>query len=274
MRSIKLMFAGTLAIALTAVGCKKDTDGPNGTGAPNAKTFQVRMTDAPGDFKALDVEILSVEAYLENQGWVTLNNQAQAVSVLDLTNGTETQLAFASNAQIGTYTKLKLTFSENNTLVTNANGGFEIGPISGNLDLTFDLAYEGSKEVIIEINETVTAQSGASVLLDFQVAQSIRKGLTTYIINPAIVQVENEMTGINGRVQGTANAAVLLTNGEDTLSTFIDAQGTFLIRGMKQGTYDLIVAPETDQDPTNDEFRVDGLFITEGQISSAGVIQL
>ena len=66
----------------------------------------------------------------------------------------------------------------------------------------------------------------------------------------------------------------MVTNGRDTLSTFLDANGNFLLRGMDEGMYDLIVIPETDEDLTNDEIILDGMVISEGEFYNTGTIQL
>ena len=53
----------------------------------------------PGDFEGLIVELNSIEAYVENEGWVMLNNDVQSINVLNLTNGAETQLALKTEAK-------------------------------------------------------------------------------------------------------------------------------------------------------------------------------
>ena len=275
MKKLKIYIVAIAALSLGMLACKKDNNPNNINNAgPEAGEFQVRMTDAPGDFEALDVEIVKVEAYLENEGWITLNNETQFVSVMELTNGAETELASQSNVEAGAYTKVKLTFGSQNRLTTNAHGSLESEPISAEASLNFDLKYAGPSEIIIEIDEEVTAESGASVLLDFQVMQSIKKDAEDYILNPVITFIKNESTGVKGKVEGSAQAAILITNGSDSLSTFIDAEGNFLLRGIDEGMYDMILIPETDDEMPNDETVLEGLVISQGEFYNAGTIQL
>lgn len=259
-------FAMALAISITA--CKKDDIEPNPDGAmtqASSNQFKVRMTDAPGDFAQLNVEILSVEAYLQDSGWVTLNNDAQVVSVLDLTNGAETTIAYESSASAGIYTQLRLTFGNQTSLMLFGSGG--TGMLEANLN------WGSSTQVVIEIDEEISANSQADVLLDFQVAESIVQQSQQYIINPVITEIEDASTGIHGQVQGAANAMIVLSNGQSEFSTFIDAQGNFLLRGLPAGTYNMIVSELDAGDNSQDQIQLSGIVIAQGQISQAGTIQ-
>lgn len=271
------MILGAAVLGITAVACNKETTSPN---TPNnqadAGTFEVRMTDAPGDYEALQVEIVKVEAYAENKGWVALNNQAQSVSVLELTNGAETQLALKSDIDAGVYSRLKLTFGSNNSLMASADANIQVssGGDTIGASVAYELAFQGNKEVIIEIDEQISSETGAVVLLDFNVMQSIKEEADELVIQPVITEIEDAQTGVRGKIEGSANAAILLTNGSDSLSTFTNANGEFLLRSMDEGMYDLIVIPETDQDPSNDEVIIEGVFISQGEITNAGTIEL
>jgi hypothetical protein len=255
------LFAAVLAISITA--CKKDDVQPNTQSQQNE--FKVRMTDAPGDYAGLDVEITSVEAYLEDEGWVTLNNDAQVVSVLDLTNGNETTIAYQGSVSAGLYTKLRLTFGNQTNLMLFSSTGS--GTLQANLD------WGATQQVVIEIDEEVSDNSSADVLLDFQVSESIIQLSQQYIINPVITEIEDESTGLQGEVQGAASAMVVLSDGQNEFSTFINAQGNFLLRGIPEGTYNLIVQEMDAGDNLQDEIELSGVIITEGQISQAGTIQ-
>lgn len=271
--------AGFLVLGLLA--CKKEEpiNNPGNSSTSEPSTFAVRMTDEPGDYEALNVEILQVDAYLENEGWVTLNNEAQTVSVLDLKNGNEIELASNSEVQAGTYSRLKLTFGNDNTITVQAkaSASTSVDSATASGTVTFDMTYEGPKEYEIIIDEEVSAESGASVLLDFQVANSVREDLEEYVLKPVITLVEDESTGLEGRVSGAANAAVVLTNGEDSLSTYIDSDGEFLFKGLKEGTYDLIIWPSADDEWDHgmpNEEKIEGVVVTQGEFYQAGEIRL
>ena len=88
-----------------------------------------------------------------------------------------------------------------------------------------------------------SADAGAQVLLDFDVAQSIIRGANKYFIKPAIRELKNTQTGVKGEVEGAASAAITLSDGQNTFSTFIDAEGKFMLRGVNAGTYKMIIQP-------------------------------
>lgn len=254
------MLALVFVFGLTA--CNKDKDGPDGS-------FKVRMTDSPAEYEALDVEIAKVEAYSSTTGWVTLSSQAQMVNVASLTNGAEAELAFMSEVEASNYTKLKITFGTSNrvTLFANASTGGSSG------SLLFDLAFAGSREVEVEINEQVGADAAANVLLDFDVASSVIQLGNDYLLNPTIRVIHDTETGAKGQVKGAAHAFVKFSNGANQYSAYVDAQGRFLMRGMTPGTYDMEIDPANpNDDPALQPIRVSGVVIARGEIKNVGDI--
>lgn len=241
----------------------------------NTATFKTKMTDAPGDYEELMVEIVGIEAYLENSGWVQLSNEAQMVSVLDLTNGAETVLSYNTNVAAGTYSKLKLIFGDQNTLVVHEEASGEGSGFSFDQKSTHDLSFNSQNEVIVEINQELEAGGEAEILLDFQVFQSIKEAGEKYVLDPTIKVIEDAETGISGSVEGEAHAHVMLTNGEDTIDTYTDARGEFLLRGAELGVYQLIVDPMDDVENSemNDGKTISNVVVVTGQISSVGEIK-
>ena len=108
-----------------------------------------------------------------------------------------------------------------------------------------------------------------------------RKGLKkweedvrSFVIDPMITVIEDANTGVQGEVEGSAEAVVLLTNGEDTLSTYLNAEGQFLLRGVESGMYDLIVQTAKDSLMNSmNRTKVEQVVVSEGQISQVGTIQ-
>src|SRR5688572_2686282 len=74
--------------------------------------FKVKMTDSPGNYAALNLQIIGVDAYLQNSGWVNLSSETQLVNVLSLTNGLETELAYNAKMDAGVYTKIRIRFAD------------------------------------------------------------------------------------------------------------------------------------------------------------------
>lgn len=260
--------------------CKKEENAapaPQDNPGAAGQSFTVKMTDAPGDFEALDVKVVGVEAYLEGQGWVTIDNRAKAVNVVSLTNGAETEIAVNNNAQAGVYTKLKVKFDPQAELKLNAYALVNYGGViksDNRIDLVW--LYSGANEVEIAINETVTAQTGAEVLLDFDAAASVIEDGNKYLLQPVIREIKDARTGIQGEVEGQANAAIVITDGTNTFATYINAEGKFMLKGIKPGVYKLIIDPAAKaiDDVEKQNKELSGVVIVEGQITQMGKIAL
>src|SRR5687768_15056734 len=87
-----LLAAGTLFFS----ACGKDDDN---TGTTTGDNFQVRLTDAPGDYKAVHLDIEGVKVHMDDNagdnasGWQDLKVTKRRYNLLDLTNGRDTALA-------------------------------------------------------------------------------------------------------------------------------------------------------------------------------------
>lgn len=250
----RIINIGTLIIVLLGASLTSCDNAVNEAGS-----FKVRMTDAPADYAALNLTVTGVDVYLENQGWINLSSETQNVNILSLTNGAEITLANQTNVKAGLYTRARVTFGATGTIQLASGGGSANISWAGNVH-----------QVEIVIHEEVNAQSGADILLDFDVAESVIESAGQYIIEPAVTVVSDASTGVQGQVSGAANAAVILTNGANTFSTYISAAGGFIIRGVDPGTYTLTVfEPGTLQGTS-----FDNVVITQGELNSMGVIQL
>lgn len=260
----------TLLIAAAITGmmftsCKKDDIEPNNNNETQGE-MTVKMTDAPGDYAALDVEITKVEAFLDNSGWVTLNNQTQTVAVLDLTNGTSTSLASSSSVDAGFYSKLRLTFGNSNNL--------SVGVGSGMNQFGLNFGTNTQQQVEIVVDEQIDAGSTNEIVLDFNVAESIVELGGSYFIDPAISEIEDTSTGVEGEVDGAIQASVTLTDGNESFSTYIAANGEFMLQGMEDGTYELIVSGIRDGETQVSETTVQNVVVVSGEFTSTGSIQL
>lgn len=227
---MKKVFACSMVALVMAMGftsCKKDNDDDdNNNGTAPAQTFKVRMTDSPGDFLQLNLQVTSVDVYHEGDGWINLSSQTQSMNVLSLTNGTEMQLASKTNMSTGVYSKLRITFASSATIMLVGGGA------------ALNLSWTGNThQVEININEQVSTSAGANLLLDFNVAQSISGGAGVYSIAPIITIIEDEDTGVKGHVQGAASVMVELNNNQHSYTTYINAQGNFMMKGVEPGTY-------------------------------------
>lgn len=238
-------------VALGFTSCKKEEAKGN--------TFKVRMTDAPGDFVQLNVQVTGVDAYMDGQGWINLSSETQSVNVLSLTNGSEIQLANATSVQSGLYTKLRIRFASQASIML----------VGGNSSLSLNWTG-GTQEVEVAINQEISADAGASLLLDFNVAQSVNEIGGIFSLNPVITVISDEETGIQGSISGAANAMVQVSNGSNTYSTYVNAQGKFLLRGLTPGNYTIAVM-KSGSDQTQ---QVGNASVSKGEIKQVGSLEV
>ncbi len=213
--------------AFTSCEKKVDNDAKEGG-------VSINMTDAPGDYAALNVEIERVDIYSESSGWVTLSNETQMVNVLELTNGVETNLATSTELEAGLYTQVAVYFGSNNSIQAQADGQFA------------ELDLGGESMIVVDINEEISANSNTDILLDFNVAESVVEVGGVFTLDPEVNEIEDTETGIQGQIDTDVIAHVTLSNGSESFSGYTDASGYFLLRGMGEGSYTLTIEAEDE----------------------------
>jgi superoxide dismutase len=258
----KTLLIGLFAVIGIAVqSCKKETVNP----ASNSGSMTVKMTDSPGNYAGLTVNITKVEAFLSGSGWVTLSNQSQLVHVLDLTNGAQTTIASSNSLETGLYSRLRLTFSNENTLLLNE--------YSGTSSVQLSIAGETTIQKEVIIDEVVTVGVNTEVLLDFNVSQSIIQHLNEYLLQPIITEIEDPSTGVQGQVSGALQASITLQNSRMSYNTYINESGDFLIQGVEDGTYSLIAQAMVQSSGSIAQQSIQNVVVTDGKITQLGTIQ-
>lgn len=224
------------AVAFTAfVSCSDDEEQ-----AEETARVTVRMTDAPGDYTAVlvDVKDVMVKAEAtenEDEGWVSLGNiQAGVYDLLQLTGG-NTQLLADAEIPAGFYSQMRLVLGNNNTVVYQG----ETQPLS-----TPSAQQSGLK---LQLNQELEAGKDYAFLLDFDVDQSIVSAGSAggFILKPVIRMSASADTGIiTGTVHPTnIQSVVKATNATTTISAYTDAEGNFTLHGVPDGTYQVTVTP-------------------------------
>lgn len=272
MKTFKAVSIATIIGAVIFTGCRKD-EIANPAAPATQSTMKVRMTDAPGDFASLNVQLVRVEAYALDSGWITLNNQSQMVNVLSLTNGISTNLTADVAVDAGIYTQIRLTFGGQNTLGLHA--GASVGSSNVNVNTTISLALDSMYQLVIPVNEHVEVGEHADILLDFNAAASVQPTLTGYALAPVITEVPDNSGGISGEIAGGAYAAIVLDSGL-ALSTYADASGFFSTRGVAAGTYTVTIypTPQAVAAGVQGPFIIRNVVVAEGQITSVGRVVL
>jgi len=220
------------AAVLGLASCSKSDD----TSAGMSK-FEVRLTDAPGDYAAVNIDVQRVQVHVSDDndegGWQDLPLIRPGVyNVMDFTNGNSALLTSA-DFPAGRISQIRLVLGSNNTLVLRDG---TMKPLN-----TPSAQHSGLK---LQINADLVKDVTYQLLLDFDVAKSIvARGNGAYNLKPVIRTVT---TAVAGGIRGTVTPAearplvlAIRTSAtpNDTLSTTADAAGGFLIRGVPAGSY-------------------------------------
>lgn len=235
------LIASVVSIFIIAllVGCKKVDSTSDGSGQsvnnPDKTNFNMRMTDAPGDYDQVNVEIIGAEVHSDVNGWVSLNVKPGIYNLLDLTNGKDTLIANGQIA-VGKVSQIRLTLGTNNTVVVDSQ--------------TYALSTPSAQQSGLKLDVNANLLSGIdyNMLIDFDADKSIVKtGNGKYILKPVIRVVSS---AVNGAIKGIvlpllAQPAIYVISGTDTVSTYADVlTGGFYVGGLAAGSYNVWVMPK------------------------------
>lgn len=272
MKTIKILSLGLMMFFITA-GCEKENINPSEK--TRTGILAVKMTDSPAMYAALNIEITGIALLNNESGWTRLGTETRIIDVLKLTNGAYVPLTRQSNVKIGHYTKIKLIFGEMNQLGLNNHISFpETGPAM------VDLAFSGSREIVIDINEIVKPAAYTEILLDFDAARSVIERDGKYFLSPVISAITNARTAVIGDLEAASpskvTGAIFVVNERDTLSAYTNTEGKFLVRGMSEGIYDVIIYPAVFAPLVHypEKIHIHGVRITEDQITNLGKIRV
>jgi hypothetical protein len=256
MKEMKRGLNFVLALSLLVVLFSCDND--------DAKTsrLEVRLTDAPGDYQQVNVDIqdVQVNSGSDEKGWVSLDVNKGIYDLLTLTNGLDTLLGSAW-LPAGNLSQVRLILGNRNSIKVDG----EVISLS-----TPSAQQSGLKlQVHAELLDGVTY----TLLLDFDAAKSIvHTGSGKYILKPVLRTVLEAQSGaIKGAVAPVeASPAVYVIEGSDTIGTaFADhVTGKFLIKGLNAGTYKVTFEPKTGYQGVIRESVV----VTTGNVSDLGAI--
>lgn len=263
-KSFRRKFALIAGVAVAAIfmfetGCKKydpviTPKKPSG-GQTN---YFVRMTDAPGNFTAVNVDIQSV-VVKTNRGDVTLNVNPGIYNLLDFTNGKDTLIA-TGGLDSAVVSQIRLVLGSNNTVVIDS--------------VTYPLEVPSGAQsgLKLQVHHELKAGVAYTVLLDFDAAKSVVKAGKKYLLKPVIRTIDS---AVSGSIKGLLFPAGVRTDisaasGTDTFRITADVTGYFLFKGIPSGNYNLEFTPDT---PYN-VFNVNGVTVTNGQTTNLGTLNL
>ncbi len=228
-------FLMAFVAAATLFSCSSD----DSSGGDSARV-QVRLTDAPGDYKAVWIDVVDVmvksNAEASEEGWVSLAGvQPMQYDLLQLTGGV-TELLADAQIEAGFLSQIRLVLGTDNYLVLN-DGSEQ--PLS-----TPSAQQSGLK---VKVDQELVAGETYDFLLDFDVDQSIVTAGSSggYILKPVIRATATAETGsIIGEVHPTAFQSVIKAqNATHTISAHTNINGEFSLNGVPAGIYKITITP-------------------------------
>ena len=255
---VAVIFTLVLTSMILLEGCKKKEVDPPAS-SQNTTAFNMRMTDKPGDYDAVNVEIIGAEVHSDVTGWVALNVKPGIYNLLDLTNGKDTLIANGQVA-VGTVSQIRLILGTNNTVVVDSQ--------------TYQLATPSAQQSGLKLQVHAELIKGITynMLIDFDADKSIvRNGEDKYILKPVIRVINKALDGaISGVVMPLlAQPTVLAINGTDSFSTSANLlTGGFYIGGLSAATYKVVIMPKAPYKDTT----IMGVGVTLGAVANVGII--
>lgn len=154
--------------SLSSGDSSDDTSQP----APRPPRIEMHLTDAPGDFESVWVNISSV-AVESADGWIDLTSQPQKFDLLTLQNDVTAALGGATLAA-GTYGQLRMIVDQASVVV--AGEEFPLSIASG--------AQTGIK---INLDQAFEENMTYAITLDFDAAKSVKTTGAGYLMTPVIM---------------------------------------------------------------------------------------
>lgn len=169
-----ILLLSTAIAAFTFVACNKDDNGTQQT------TLNVRLTDGPGDYDQVNVDIVEVRVKMsdDTSQWITLSNGNYGVfNLLDYQNGVDTLLATGQVPNVF-LKEVRLVLGDSNTIMVDS--------------VLYDLKTPSAQQSGLKIKlDKQLSLTDNLLLLDFDAAESVvETGNGEYILKP-VIKVKN-----------------------------------------------------------------------------------
>lgn len=196
--------------------------------------YSVRLTDAPGPYDEVNVDIQGVEVIGEDGKTVVLNVKKGIFNLLEFSNGVDTLLA-TDSLEISSVKQIRLILGANNTVVLDG--------------VSYPLRTPSAEQSGLKLKVNQTLQEGIlyTVLLDFDANKSVVKlGNGEYQLKPVIRTIEKAISGsIKGKITPIGKMAVVEATSATAVSytSNVNENGDFLVMGLSPGTYTITITP-------------------------------
>lgn len=224
MKKLNYLFLCVLVISLSLLSCQKQSSN---------STVSVKMTDAPGPYTAVYIDLQGVEITGTNNNTVLLNTNNKIYNLLNFTNGKDTLIGTGSLSE-GSVEQIRLILGPNNTVVIN------------NISYPLSVPSADQTGLKLQVHQSLVGGVAYSFLLDFDANQSIvDNGDGNYKLKPVIRTIDKALTGsIMGKISPVGIlATVTATSALATYSSNVSVTGDFLVEGLPAGLYTITVTP-------------------------------
>ena len=271
LKTLKLIFP--LLVIPFLFSCDNKTSDIN----KDAPTISIRLVDAPGDYEAVNIEIVDVMIKMDNDnsddnGWISLEANNETVNLLDFTGGFSKVLVERFPIPVGTLSQMRLVLGDGNSIVIkNDNDENE----------EFELKTPSAQQSGLKLKVNALIEEGFTYdfILDFDVEKSIvRAGNSGNIILKPVLYVTAEAS--SGIIEGTVSPtdvpsmASVLVDDKGTpeidddfiVSAYTDENGAFALWGVPAGTYEVVVTP-LDETSIYTSGSVTDITVVNGEIT-------
>ena len=232
----------------------------------------VRMTDAPGDYEEVNVEVLDVliknNLGTDDEGWVSIGNTAQVgegkiYNLLDLTGGVNILLV-DNEVPSGHLGQIRLLLGDENTVV---KGG-----------VTYPLNTPSAQQsgLKLQINQELEPGITYGFVLDFDVEHSVVEAGSSgnYNLHPVIrVTTAANSGAIKGTVAPMGFPVLASVQvGDTTVSAYTNDLGVFQLNGIPAGTYSVTLTPEIGSGYAI--MVIENVIVVNGEITNMGSLIL
>ena len=282
MKYLNVSFKSLLVATLISVGLVSCNDDDSDGSSSEMANLSIRMTDAPGDYDAVFIDVQGIEIQLEADDdldatddsgteaseWVTVEDVNTGIyDLLELTGGVS-QLLADTEVEAGYVGQMRLILGPDNTVVVDG----ETKALN-----TPSAQQSGLK---LQLNQRLEGGENYAFLLDFDVDQSIvETGNGGYNLKP-VIRLSAEANA--GMVVGTTivpaalssdvQSLVVLTGNGITVSAYTNSDGDFALNGVPAGTYDVKITPQISSGLT--VYTVSDVEVRPNETTDLGEIEL
>lgn len=220
---------------------------------------QFRLTDAPGQYDAVLIDIQQIEVKAGDASFTQTLARPGVYNLLAFSNGLDTLLADLELPE-GQLSQIRLILGNNNHVVVAGDTIPLQTPSAQQSGLKLNVQYE------------LLADIDYKFILDFDAGRSIvQQGNGNYSLKPVIRVITESMSGgIRGDANPDSTAVYAMAiSGTDTFGTIPALNGQFLIKGLSQGTYQVIVQGNGN----NGNVVINNVGVVPGNIVDLGAIQ-